>query len=101
MNGYPARWSLRSKLPRDRRQAISGGSTMNRILIAFLALAGATGAHAQIGLGADVVSRYVWRGKDFGDAVSVQPYLSYTAGPVKVATWACVFLSNKEIQPCH
>ncbi|MFH1567617.1 MAG: hypothetical protein ABIL09_06405, partial [Gemmatimonadota bacterium] len=61
---------------------------MRKTLLILLTLAGATGARAQVGLGADVVSRYVWRGTDFGDAVSVQPYLSYAAGPLAVGTWA-------------
>ena len=32
-------------------------------------------AEAEIGIGADVVSRYVWRGSDFGDGASAQPPL--------------------------
>ena len=31
---------------------------------------------AQISLGADFVSRYVWRGLDFGESFSVQPALT-------------------------
>lgn len=57
-------------------------------VFAVAALAAAVPASAELGLGADVVSRYVWRGTDFGDAVSVQPYISYATGPVEIGTWA-------------
>ena len=39
-------------------------------------------------LGADFVSRYVWRGTDFGEAASIQPALSYAASGFEVGTWA-------------
>ena len=39
-------------------------------------------------LGADFVSRYVWRGTDFGEAASIQPALSYSAAGFEVGTWA-------------
>jgi len=29
-------------------------------------------------IGADVVSRYVWRGAEFGDGIAAQPWLTYT-----------------------
>lgn len=45
-------------------------------------------AAAQFDLGADFMSRYVWRGQDFGESFSVQPSLEYTAGPLSVGTWA-------------
>ncbi len=45
-------------------------------------------AHAQVDLGADLVSRYVWRGFDFGDAVSIQPTVSYSRGGFQIGTWA-------------
>lgn len=39
-------------------------------------------------LGADVVSRYVWRGTDYGESASVQPLLSFATGGLEVGTWA-------------
>ncbi len=45
-------------------------------------------AHAQFGIGADVVSRYIWRGSDFGNTAAVQPYLSYSNGPVEIGAWS-------------
>ena len=45
-------------------------------------------ADAEIGIGADVVSRYVWRGTDFGNAVSVQPGLAYSTDAFEVGAWS-------------
>lgn len=42
----------------------------------------------EVSLGADVVSRYIWRGLDFGNAVSVQPGLSVAFGDLEVGSWA-------------
>ena len=44
-------------------------------------------------LGADLVSRYVWRGVDFGESVSVQPTIAYSQGGFEVGTWASYSLS--------
>lgn len=38
--------------------------------------------------GADVVSRYVWRGTDFGESASIQPALSFGYGGLEIGTWA-------------
>lgn len=60
---------------------------MQLLLTLVLVLAAVAPTFAQFGLGADVVSRYVWRGTDFGNQLSVQPYASYTAGNVEVGAW--------------
>lgn len=65
---------------------------MNRLLFAVpllfaLALA-AVPADAGVGFGADVVNRYVWRGTDFGNAVSVQPGMSISHGNIEVGAWS-------------
>lgn len=39
-------------------------------------------------IGADFVSRYVWRGTDYGEAASIQPVLSFSGGGFEVGTWA-------------
>ena len=36
----------------------------------------------------DVYSRYVWRGTDFGNSPSIQPGISYTAGPLTLGAWS-------------
>ena len=45
-------------------------------------------SYAGFGIGADVYSRYVWRGTDFGNSASVQPALSYSVGGFEVGAWA-------------
>ncbi|MEX2601142.1 MAG: hypothetical protein WD355_05805 [Balneolaceae bacterium] len=42
---------------------------------------------AQVDLGVDVMSRYVWRGFDFGDSPSIQPALTFTAGGLEFGFW--------------
>ena len=49
---------------------------------------------AKIGLGADVVSRYIWRGTDLGGSVSVQPVLSCTAGSIEIGAWGSYSLTD-------
>ena len=53
-----------------------------------LAIAVSVPATAEVGLGADVVSRYVWRGTDFGNAASVQPWISYSTDVLEVGAWS-------------
>ncbi|MTI88678.1 MAG: hypothetical protein FH748_11995 [Balneolaceae bacterium] len=48
---------------------------------------------AQVGIGADVVSRYVWRGTDFGNAPAVQPYMEVTSGDFTIGAWGSYELS--------
>jgi hypothetical protein len=49
---------------------------------------------AKFGLGADVVSRYIWRGTDLSGSVSVQPTLSYTAGSIEIGAWGSYSLRD-------
>lgn len=39
-------------------------------------------------LGADLMSRYVWRGVDFGESFSIQPTLEFSSGGFAVGSWA-------------
>lgn len=50
----------------------------------------ATPALAQVNLGIDVMSRYIWRGTDFGNSPSLQPELTYTRGGFEIGTWAAL-----------
>lgn len=44
--------------------------------------------HAQsVDLGASIVSRYVWRGTDFGNTAAIQPDLSFSASGFTVGAW--------------
>lgn len=63
---------------------------------AFLLLFGGQiqpAAAQNVDFGADFVNRYVWRGIDFGDAASAQPYIEFSAGGFTVGTWASYSLS--------
>ena len=42
---------------------------------------------SQISIDADIYSRYNWRGMDFGDAPSFQPYVTYTTGGFSIGVW--------------
>ncbi len=65
---------------------------MKKILaLLFLAftLAWSLPASAQeFDFGADIVSRYVWRGLDFGESASVQPALTFSYNGLEIGTWA-------------
>lgn len=59
------------------------------ILVLFAVFFTAGSSIAQgFSLGADVVSRYVWRGTDYGESASVQPALAFSRGGFEVGTWA-------------
>lgn len=45
-------------------------------------------SNAQVDLGADLVSRYVWRGIELGNSASIQPYLSVGFEGLEAGAWA-------------
>jgi len=50
--------------------------------------------YGEVTIGADVVSRYVWRGTDYGNAASVQPGIETAVGPVTVGAWGSFPLTD-------
>lgn len=51
-------------------------------------------AQAQsVDLGADIMSRYVWRGTDFGNTAAIQPSLSFSSGGFTIGAWGSFDLS--------
>ena len=44
-------------------------------------------------LGSDFMSRYVWRGYDFGESLSIQPALTFSAGGFEIGSWASYSVS--------
>ena len=68
--------------------------TLTLAALAALAAGLPGAARAEIGLGADVVSRYVWRGTDFGNAVSVQPGISFSKEAVEIGAWSSWAISG-------
>lgn len=57
------------------------------VLVALLVLPLTTVAQS-FSIGSDLVSRYVWRGTDFGESLSIQPTLEFASGDLAVGTWA-------------
>ena len=49
-------------------------------------------------LGADVVSRYVWRGLALSSSPAIQPTIAYSFGNVTVGTWGSFTFSREESQ---
>lgn len=47
-------------------------------------------SEAQVEVGVDVMSRYVWRGTDFGSSPSLQPDISVTVGNLTLGGWAAM-----------
>lgn len=55
-------------------------SSVFSILLPFM-------AHAQVDITTSVMSRYNWRGTDFGNSPSIQPTFSYTKGALSIGAW--------------
>jgi hypothetical protein len=57
-----------------------------------------TASFAQFSAGADIVSRYLWRGWDFGNSAAVQPALAYTTaageGSFEIGAWGSFALTG-------
>ena len=71
---------------------------LNRTFVSALVFGAtvvAAPAHGQtFSLGADIVSRYVWRGLDFGESMSVQPSLTVSSeGGFSLGAWASYSIS--------
>lgn len=65
---------------------------LSTVFTAGLILSAALPARAEVGLGADAVSRYIFRGTDFGNSASIQPYLTYShglaTGSLEIGAWS-------------
>lgn len=46
----------------------------------------------------DVMSRYVWRGTDFGNSPSIQPSISYTKSNFTFGTWGAYTTNTQSLQ---
>lgn len=58
------------------------------LIVALFMIVPGSALAQSVDLGSDFVNRYVWRGYDFGESFSVQPYLEYTRGGFTVGSWA-------------
>ena len=48
----------------------------------------------KLNVGADLMSRYVWRGLDYGGSPSIQPTLSFGIGDFEIGYWGAMALTN-------
>ena len=62
------------------------------VLVLFALLAPVAQAQS-VSLGADLVSRYIWRGTDFGQSASIQPSLAVSGNGLEIGSWASYSLS--------
>lgn len=61
---------------------------MKKSILIFMVIIFTTlSSFAQLKFGADVYSRYNWRGLDFGNAPAFQPSLAFTAGGFTIGAW--------------
>jgi hypothetical protein len=81
---------------------------MKRLLITGLLsvlLFSFTGVYAQndegkakFDIGADLMSRYIWRGADYGNSPSIQPTMSFTWKGLEVGAWGAFSVANTNYQ---
>ena len=48
----------------------------------------------KLNLSADIMSRYIWRGADYGDSPSIQPTLSLSGDNFELGCWSAVSTNN-------
>jgi hypothetical protein len=53
---------------------------------------------AQWSVGSDIMSRYVWRGMDFGASPSIQPYVEYSNSGFAVGAWGAYSVTGSQGQ---
>ena len=64
------------------------------LVLALLLVAPSALSQPSVSLGADIVSRYIWRGIDYGDQINIQPALAVAFDNVEIGTWASYSLSS-------
>lgn len=52
----------------------------------------------RLNAGADLMSRYVWRGLDYGGSPSIQPTLSFGIGDFEIGYWGAMALTNNYVE---
>ncbi|MEI7811558.1 MAG: hypothetical protein WCJ01_03930 [Ignavibacteria bacterium] len=68
---------------------------MKKVLsILFIVFVANISSFGQIKLGADIYSRYLWRGLDLGNSPSFQPSVTYSTGGLSVGLWGAYALSE-------
>jgi len=65
--------------------------------VAIFIAAFSAGLTAQIKVGAEIYSRYIWRGIDYGNAPSFQPAISFTSGGFSIGTWGAYSIGSQSV----
>lgn len=52
----------------------------------------------KLDIGADFVSRYVWRGTDFGNAPAIQPSLAFSVAGFEIGAWGSFDVAGVDMQ---
>lgn len=53
---------------------------------------------SNLDFGSDFVSRYVWRGIDFGNSPSIQPYMAYSIAGFEIGAWGSFATNGADMQ---
>ena len=53
---------------------------------------------SNVDIGADIMSRYVWRGLDYGASPSIQPYIELAAGDFAIGAWGAYTTNSYAVQ---
>ena len=61
--------------------------TFNILTLVLISILSTSQTFGQIDIGADILSRYVWRGAAYSNGPSIQPYMSYATGGFEVGFW--------------
>ena len=68
------------------------------MLVGFVLIFAST-ANSEVILGTDLVSRYVFRGSDYGNSPHIQPYLSIVYHGLEIGTWSAYPLNPDAENP--
>jgi len=68
------------------------------ILLTYILPVKAQMNESPISIGADLVSRYVWRGTDYGKSPSIQPYMEAGIGDFAIGVWGAYSTNQWEPQ---
>lgn len=67
---------------------------MKRVILLLTIVMAASAIKAQFSVGTDLVSRYVFRGVDYGNGAALQPTVEYAAGNFAIGAWGSFGLSG-------
>ncbi len=68
---------------------------MRRLILLLAIVMAASTIKAQFSVGTDLVSRYVFRGVDYGNGAALQPTVEYAAGNFSIGAWGSFGLTAK------